>query len=151
MHLDLSTLQKPLLHMDVSTPQGAGAAPGLVYTTKGCAAPGGVNCLWMCPHFSGLCWSGQNKGDRQQHSPVHLLYFEIFDDAECEIKKVYECCVCSKKRSTHAECALKKGVRTLSMRKKTSTQAEHAPKNCLQMLSMHKKFLGACSMCAKNP
>ena len=28
--------------MDVSTPQGAGAAPGLVYPTKGCAAPGGV-------------------------------------------------------------------------------------------------------------
>ena len=28
--------------MDVSTPQGAGAAPGLVYTSKGCAAPGGV-------------------------------------------------------------------------------------------------------------
>jgi hypothetical protein len=35
-------LQKPLLHMDVSTPQGAGAAPELVYTTKACAAPGGV-------------------------------------------------------------------------------------------------------------
>ncbi len=35
-------LQKPLLHMDVSTPQGAGAASELVYTTKGCAAPGGV-------------------------------------------------------------------------------------------------------------
>ena len=28
--------------MDVSTPQGAGAAPGLVYPTKGYAAPGGV-------------------------------------------------------------------------------------------------------------
>ncbi len=29
--------------MDVSTPQGAGAAPGLVYTTEDCAAaPGGV-------------------------------------------------------------------------------------------------------------
>jgi hypothetical protein len=28
--------------MDMSTPQGAGVAPGLVYTTKGCAAPGGV-------------------------------------------------------------------------------------------------------------
>ena len=28
--------------MDVSTPQWAGAAPGLVYTSKGCAAPGGV-------------------------------------------------------------------------------------------------------------
>ena len=28
--------------MDVSTPQGAGAAPGLVYTTEGCAAPGSV-------------------------------------------------------------------------------------------------------------
>ncbi len=28
--------------MDVSTPQGTGAAPGLVYSTKGCAAPGGV-------------------------------------------------------------------------------------------------------------
>ena len=28
--------------MDVSTPQGAGAAPGLVYTTEECAAPGGV-------------------------------------------------------------------------------------------------------------
>ncbi len=28
--------------MDVSTPQGAGAAPGLVYTTKGFAVPGGV-------------------------------------------------------------------------------------------------------------
>jgi hypothetical protein len=26
----------------VSTPQEAGAAPGLVYTTKGCAAPEGV-------------------------------------------------------------------------------------------------------------
>jgi hypothetical protein len=28
--------------MNVSTPQWAGAAPGLIYTTKGCAAPGGV-------------------------------------------------------------------------------------------------------------
>ena len=28
--------------MDVSTPHRAGAAPGLVYTSKGCAAPGGV-------------------------------------------------------------------------------------------------------------
>jgi hypothetical protein len=28
--------------MDVSTPQGSGAAPGLVYPTKGCTAPGGV-------------------------------------------------------------------------------------------------------------
>jgi hypothetical protein len=28
--------------MDVSTPQGAGAASELVYTTKGCVAPGGV-------------------------------------------------------------------------------------------------------------
>ncbi len=28
--------------MDVSTPQGAGAAPGLVYTTEGCAAPRNV-------------------------------------------------------------------------------------------------------------
>jgi hypothetical protein len=28
--------------MDVSTPHGAGAAPGLVYTSKGCAAPEGV-------------------------------------------------------------------------------------------------------------
>jgi hypothetical protein len=28
--------------MDVSTPQGTGAAPGLVYTSKFCAAPGGV-------------------------------------------------------------------------------------------------------------
>jgi hypothetical protein len=28
--------------MDVSTPQRAGASPGLVYTSKGCSAPGGV-------------------------------------------------------------------------------------------------------------
>jgi hypothetical protein len=28
--------------MDVSTPQGAGVANGLVYSTEGCAAPGGV-------------------------------------------------------------------------------------------------------------
>ncbi len=28
--------------MDVSTPQGAGAAPGFVYTTEGCAVPGSV-------------------------------------------------------------------------------------------------------------
>jgi hypothetical protein len=52
----------PLL--DVSTPQGAGAAPGLVYTSKGCAAPGGVYTTgpalsldWTCLHFIGLCWS----------------------------------------------------------------------------------------------
>jgi hypothetical protein len=33
--------------MDVSTPQGAGAAHGLVYTTKGCALhspPGAAQC-----------------------------------------------------------------------------------------------------------
>ncbi len=35
-------LTKPLLHVEMSTPQGAGAAPELVYTTKGCAAPGDV-------------------------------------------------------------------------------------------------------------
>ncbi len=40
------TLQKPLLHMDVSTPQGAGAAPGLVCTKMGCAAPGGFYTTW---------------------------------------------------------------------------------------------------------
>ncbi len=42
--LDMSTVQRDVLHlhMDVSTPQGAGAVPGLVYTTKGCEDPGDV-------------------------------------------------------------------------------------------------------------
>ncbi len=38
--------------MDVSTPQGVGAAPGLVYTTKGCAAPGGVYSTLQGPELS---------------------------------------------------------------------------------------------------
>ena len=40
------------INMDVSTPQGAGAAPGLVYTTKGCAAPGGVYSTLQGPELS---------------------------------------------------------------------------------------------------
>ncbi len=54
--LDMSTLQRAVLHlhMDVSTPQ----RPELhldLYTSVVCAGP------------------GQRKGDRQQHSPEHLL------------------------------------------------------------------------------
>ncbi len=65
--------------MNVSTPQGAGAALGLVYTTKGCAAPGGVYSIGpeLPLDLSTLQWlvngPGQHKGDRQQHSPEHLL------------------------------------------------------------------------------
>ena len=49
-------LQKPLLHMDVSTPQGTGAAPGLVYSTKGCAAPGGFYTTGLSLDLSTLQW-----------------------------------------------------------------------------------------------
>ena len=68
--------------MDVSTSQGAVAAPGLVYPTKGCAAPGGVYTtgpelsldLSTVRYTSVVCAGpGQHKGDRQQHSPEHLL------------------------------------------------------------------------------
>jgi hypothetical protein len=65
--------------MDMSTPQGAGAAPGLVYTTKGCAVPGGAY-ITGARAVSGLVYTsvactgpGQHKGDREQHSPEHLL------------------------------------------------------------------------------
>jgi hypothetical protein len=37
-------LQQPVLHVDMPT-QGAVAAPGLVYTTKDCAALGGVHTI----------------------------------------------------------------------------------------------------------
>ncbi len=55
--------------MDVSTPQGAGAAPGLVYTTKGCAAPGGDYSTLQGPELS-------------------LDYFEILLSTVCA-KKIY--------------------------------------------------------------
>ncbi len=51
--------------MGVSTPQGAGAAPGLVYPTKGCAAPGGVYTTGCLQYTSVVCAGpGQHKGDR---------------------------------------------------------------------------------------
>ncbi len=64
--------------MDMSTPQGAGAAPGLVYTTKGCAAPGGVYTTGseLSLDLSTLQWHAgprQQKGDLQHYSPEHLL------------------------------------------------------------------------------
>jgi hypothetical protein len=62
----------------------ASAVSARVYTSVACAGP------------------GQHKGDWQQHSLVHLLYFENFD-------------TCAKKMSTHAECALKKGLCMLSV------------------------------------
>jgi hypothetical protein len=65
LHLNMSTLQRPVmllevftpqgseLHLDVSTvtPQGVGAAPELGWTTGACAAPGsvsysGVSCIF---------------------------------------------------------------------------------------------------------
>ncbi len=44
--------------MEVSKPQGAGAAPGLVYPAKGCAAPGGVYTTGpeLSLHLSTLQW-----------------------------------------------------------------------------------------------
>ncbi len=76
--------------MYVSTPQGAGAAPGLVYTTKGCAAPGGVYTTG--PELSLDLSTLQHKGDG---SSIPLNIYEILLSVR-------------KKRSTQAEPALKK-------------------------------------------
>jgi hypothetical protein len=38
LHLDLSTLQRAVQLLEVSTQRG-------------------LSCLWTCLHFSGLCWS----------------------------------------------------------------------------------------------
>jgi hypothetical protein len=84
LHLDLSTLQKPLLHMDVSTPQGARTAPGLVYTTKDCAAPTGVYTTGAWG-VSG-CVPLDSIRETRSSTPVHLQYFEILTHAECKLK-----------------------------------------------------------------
>jgi len=47
--IDLSTLQSPLLNMDVSIPHRTWAAPGRVYTTESWAAPRRV-------YISGFCF-----------------------------------------------------------------------------------------------
>jgi hypothetical protein len=57
--LELSTLQKPVLHPDVSTHWGM-SCTGTVYTTEACAAPGrvytlGVELHWICLRQRGLC------------------------------------------------------------------------------------------------
>ncbi len=94
----------------------ASAAHGRVYATRG------RSCTWTCLHYKGLCSSwrclhyrglscpsgrvytsvtcagpGQHQGDRQQHSPGHLLFFKILAHAECALKKVYARWVCAKK------------------------------------------------------
>ncbi len=85
--------------MDVSTPQGAGSAPGLVYTSKGCAAPG---CVYttvpeLSLDLSTLLWLVLVLDSiREISSRIPLnIYFEIFLSVR-------------KKRSTQAEPALKK-------------------------------------------
>ncbi len=93
--------------MDVSTPQGAGAASGLVYTSKGCVAPGGVYTTGpeRSLDLSTLQWlvlvldSIREIGSR---IPLNI-YFEILLSVR-------------KKRSTQTEPALKKGLRRLSVR-----------------------------------
>ena len=93
--------------MDVSTPQGAGAAPGLVYPTKGCAAPGGVYTTGpeLSLDLSTLQWLVLVLVSiREIGSSIPLnIYFEIFLSVR-------------KKISTQAEPALKKGLRRLSVR-----------------------------------
>ncbi len=83
--------------MDVSTPQGAGAAPGLVYTSKGCAAPGGVFTTEpeLSLDVSTLQWLVLVLDSiREIGSSIPLnIYFEILLSVR-------------KKRSTQAEPAL---------------------------------------------
>ncbi len=64
LHLDLSTLQRAVQLLEVSTLRG-------------------LSCLWTS---SVACAGpGQHKGDQQQHSPEHLLW----NLAECAQKKIY--------------------------------------------------------------
>jgi hypothetical protein len=93
--------------MDVSTPQGAGASPGLVYTSKGCAAPGGVYSTGpeLSLDLSTFQWLVLVLDSiREIGSSIPLnIYFEILLSVR-------------KKRSTQAEPALKKGLHKLSVR-----------------------------------
>jgi hypothetical protein len=59
LHLDVSTPQRPELHLDLSTTESL-AASGRVYATEASAARGrvyttmGGNCTWTCLHCKGL-------------------------------------------------------------------------------------------------
>ncbi len=58
LHLDVSTLQRPVLHLNMSTHRGRSCTvPGPVNTTEACAASGhrGRSCTWSCQHYKGLC------------------------------------------------------------------------------------------------
>jgi hypothetical protein len=94
-HLDLSTLQRAVQLLEVSTLRG-------------------LSCLWTCLQYTSVVCAGpgQHKGDRQQHSPEHLLW----NFAECALKKIYAGWACAKKRPTQAERALKNCLRRLSLR-----------------------------------
>ena len=67
--------------MNVSTPQGAGAAPGLVYTTESCAAPGGVYTTGpeLSLDLSTLQWFVLVLGSTREigSSIPRNIYFEI--------------------------------------------------------------------------
>ena len=93
--------------MDVSSPQGAGAAPGLVYPTKGCAAPGGVYTTGpeLSLDLSTLQWFVLVLDSIREigSSIPRNIYFEIL----LRVRQT---------RSTQAEPALKKGLRRLSVR-----------------------------------
>jgi hypothetical protein len=91
--------------MDVSTPQGAGAAPGLVYTSKGCAAPGGVHTTGpeLSLDLSTIQWLVLVLDSIIGSSIPLNIYFEILLSVR-------------KKRSTQAEPAPKICLRRLSLR-----------------------------------
>jgi hypothetical protein len=55
LQLVASTLQRPMLHLDVSTPHGL-AAPGRVCTTEACIAPGCYYYIRACPELR-LIWT----------------------------------------------------------------------------------------------
>ena len=67
--------------MDVSTPQGAGAAPGLVYTTKACAAPGLVYTSVACAApglvYTSVACAGPGQHKKIGSSIPRNIYFEI--------------------------------------------------------------------------
>ncbi len=93
--------------MDVSTPQGAGAAPGLVSTSKGCATPRVVYTTGpeLSLDLSTLQWLVLVLDlIKEIGSSVSLnIYFEILLSVR-------------KKRSSQAEPALKSCLRRLSLR-----------------------------------
>jgi hypothetical protein len=97
--------------MDVPTPLGAVAAPGLVYTTKDCTDLGGVHTpgAWA---VSGRVYTLEafvlQDSIRETRSNISwyfffeiLMYAEFSQkrsmNAECALKKVYLCLVCTKK------------------------------------------------------